>query len=330
LDNRKIKKLLLKYQRGITSKQENEALEQWLDGVNGADEPYIDDAIIQEQLKRVKANLNAQINPSQPHYRHLTIKLGIAATALLISGLAILFWSLQQQNKYKQLIVKQSVQKQINNGWVYLQTAKGVKHTVKLADGSVIVLNASSRLRYPQKFTAHKRPVYLDEGEALFTVAKDKTSPFTVYTTKFATTALGTAFNIRSYQKEHKVSISLIHGKIAVHDQLSSVRGNSTRILTPHHQLIADLHSIKSISFNDETAITGWIDGRLTFKDASVDEVLNSIENRYGVSIINNSRHMDWSYTGEFKTEPVEDVMKTICLTEGIKYNIENNAITLY
>ena len=111
---------------------------------------------------------------------------------------------------------------------------------------------------------------------------------------------------------------------------LASRKEQATRILLPHQQLVADLHSIKSTSFNDETAVTGWVNGLLSFKDASMAEVFNGIENRFGVSIINHSKHTDWSYTGIFKTEPLTEVLETICLTENIKYSITNNEITIY
>lgn len=330
MDNRELKKLLYKYQQGITSQQKNDALEQWLDGVKDPDHASFDDELIKMQLAKTKAKIDVRINRSDSIYRHTIIRIAAAATLLLFSALAVVFWVSRLNTSDKKLAVQQLVERKVNKGWVYWKTAKGAKQTIKLSDGSIIVLNASSRLRYPQKFTNHKRPVYLDEGEALFTVAKDKKSPFTVYTAKFATTALGTAFNIRSYQKENKVSISLIHGKIAVHDMLATKKTEATKILLPHQQLVADLHSITSTSFGDETAVTGWVNGALSFKDASMAEVFNGIENRFGVSIINKSKHANWSYTGIFKTENLKEVLETICLTENINYSLANNEITIY
>jgi ferric-dicitrate binding protein FerR (iron transport regulator) len=330
LDNRELKKLLHKYRQGTTSKKESDALEQWLDRVKNPDHAHFDDEFIEQRLIKTKAKVNAHINQSGTFYRHTIIRIATAATLLLFSAIAVIWGLSGPKLAGKKFAAQQSVEYKVSNGWIYWKTAKGVRQTIKLSDGSIIVLNASSRLHYPKKFTNHKRPVYLDEGEALFTVAKDKKNPFTVYTAKFATTALGTAFNIRSYQKENKVSISLIHGKIAVHDMLATKKTGAIKILLPHQQLVADLHSIKSASFNDETTVTGWVDGVLSFKDASMAEVLNGIENRFGVSIINHSKHTDWSYTGIFKTETLKEVLETICLTENINYSLTDNEITIY
>lgn len=337
MDTRKIKNLLRRYRQGLTSQHENDAVEQWLDHLKNDDPTYFDEDTINKYLANAKAVIDSQIKQPVNIFKNNLGKLGVAASLVLISGTAIAIWFWSQKNidsnpalqvckTQPNVIIRKS------NGWVYLQTKKAIKYTATLSDGSVIVLNASSRLRYPEKFINHKRPVYLEEGEALFTVAKDKTSPFTVYTTKFATTALGTAFNIRNYQNEHKISISLIHGKIRVDNMVKAKSQAASRIVLPHQQIIAndDLTYVKSSSFDDETTVIGWKDGILSFKDASMTEVLNSIENRFNLKIRNNSHQVKWSYTGVFKKESLADVLETICLTERIHYKTNNNEIILY
>ena len=337
MDTRKIKNLLRRYRQGLTSQHENDAVEQWLDHLKNDDPTYFDEDTINEHLANAKAVIDSQIKQPVNIFKNNLGKLGVAASLVLISGTAIAIWFWSQKsidtNQALQVCKTQpNVVIRKSNGWVYLQTKKAIKYTATLSDGSVIVLNASSRLRYPEKFIDHKRPVYLEEGEALFTVAKDKTSPFTVYTTKFATTALGTAFNIRNYKNEHKISISLIHGKIRVDNMVKAKSQTASRIVLPHQQIIAndDLTYVKSSSFDDETTVTGWKDGILSFKDASMTEVLNSIENRFNLKITNNSHQVKWSYTGVFKNESLADVMETICLTERIHYKTNNNEIILY
>ncbi|SDE80574.1 FecR family protein [Mucilaginibacter pineti] len=337
MDTRKIKNLLRRYRQGLTSQHENDAVEQWLGHLKNDDPTYFDEDTINAYLANAKAVIDSQIKEPVNIFKNNLGKLGVAASLILISGTAIAIWFWSQKNIDKTPAlqackVQPNVVIRKSNGWIYLQTKKAVKYTATLSDGSVIVLNASSRLRYPERFINHKRPVYLEEGEALFTVAKDKTSPFTVYTTKFATTALGTAFNIRNYKNEHKISISLIHGKIRVDNMVKAKSQAASRIVLPHQQIIAndDLTNVKSSSFDDETTVTGWKDGILSFKDASMPEVLNSIENRFNLKITNNSKQVKWSYTGVFKKESLADVLETICLTERIHYKTNNNEIILY
>lgn len=333
MDIYQIKGLLEKYQRGACSSTEVKLIEDWLSGIKNDRPDHFDDKFIEDQLGVAQSRINAIIDQQtifdpKKQYNWLAIAASILVVATVSVTIGILYLKKHQGN---QLAAQPGIKQYISNGYVYIQTQKGITDHIKLPDGSFITLNSSSNLRYPVKFINHKRPVYLDEGEALFDVAKDKTSPFTVYTPKFATTALGTAFNIRSYAKEHKVSISLIHGKIRVDDLQHSAKPDATKILLPHQQIVLNKVSgqvVKS-TFKDETPITAWKDGILSFQNATMDEVINSIQNRFNVTITNSSSRTDWSYTGTFKDESLNDVLKTVCLTEGISCTINQNNITL-
>ncbi len=87
----------------------------------------------------------------------------------------------------------------VQDGFVEVTTAKGATEKIVLADGSTVNLNAGSRLRYPVTFSGPNRDIYLEEGEAFFTVAENPSHPFIVHSRGLATTALGTSFNIRAY-----------------------------------------------------------------------------------------------------------------------------------
>jgi len=332
LHTEEIKALLEKYRQGTCTDDEAQLIEIWLASLQNEDVAAFDEAFIEDQLSSVKNRVDQAIGFSPSISRRWNNRWLAIAASLLVLCVSAAVWAIYFRKAQVQVIAARTgISRHIADGWVYLQTPKGITSQVKLPDGSFITLDASSSLRYPVKFTNHKRPVYLDEGEAFFEVAKDKSSPFTVYTPKFATTALGTAFNIRSYAKENKVLISLLHGKIKVEDLRPSYRSAAVRILLPHQQVVLNKQSgslLKS-DFIDETPITSWKDGVLSFKDSTADEVINSIENRFNVVIANKSTRTQWSYTGTFKNQSLIDVLNTVCLTEGISCTITNNNVTL-
>jgi transmembrane sensor len=329
LDLHQTKNLLEKYRQGTCTEAELKLIEDWLETIKHESQEHFTEDFVDEQLVITKNRIDERVGVrSMAPRRKYNGWFAIAASLLVFVAVSVAIRTLHLKKQAGlQVANLPGVEQHIINGWVYVQTQKGITNHIKLSDGSFITLNASSSLRYPVKFVNHKRPIYLDEGEALFEVAKDKTSPFTVYTNKFATTALGTAFNIRSYAKEHKVSISLIHGKIRVDDLHPAAKTAATKILLPYQQIVLNKisgHLVKS-DFKDETPITSWKDGVLSFQDATMDEVLNAIENKFNVVIKNNSNRTNWSYTGTFKDEPLYDVLKTVCLTEGISCRISNN-----
>lgn len=72
---------------------------------------------------------------------------------------------------------------------------------LNLPDGSKVWLNSGSYLKHPQKFTGDTRTVELD-GEAYFSVQKDKSKRFIVNTPfDLKAEVLGTEFNIEAYKE---------------------------------------------------------------------------------------------------------------------------------
>jgi transmembrane sensor len=93
-----------------------------------------------------------------------------------------------------------------------LATRVGEQRNLSLEDGTRISLNTASRIRvhYDRKI----RRVELDQGEALFEVAKRPHWPFIVTVGGQQVTALGTAFLVR--RDEQRVAVTLVEGKVTV------------------------------------------------------------------------------------------------------------------
>ncbi len=91
-------------------------------------------------------------------------------------------------------------------------TAVGQQTTTSLPDGSKIFLNTNSQIRvaYGEQY----RAVYLLQGEALFTVAKDAGRPFRVYAGSGRIQAIGTAFTV--YLKGADVEVAVTEGQVSL------------------------------------------------------------------------------------------------------------------
>ena len=79
-------------------------------------------------------------------------------------------------------------------GQVY-ETRRGEMRVVTLADGSTVSLNTKSRMKVI--YSAERRLIRLDEGEALFDVAKDALRPFVVRAGDTDVAAIGTSFVVQ-------------------------------------------------------------------------------------------------------------------------------------
>ncbi|WP_298738198.1 FecR family protein [uncultured Chitinophaga sp.] len=336
MDTEHIKNILERYTKGQCTAEESIVIEQWFEGVNRHSSPPVPDEDLSLQLEAVKQSIQEKIQVPRSRRLRPFYYITAAASLLLVTG-AWLFTYLKTSRiaapatapMAKTSPVKSS--RSVKNGFVELSTAKGATERIVLADGSTIVLNASSRIRYPQQFSAAGRDVYLEEGEAFFTVAPNQESAFTVHTGDIHTTALGTTFNIRDYAHENRITVALISGKVKIDRTHNGAAGGKAVILMPNEQVHYDMQSLELVksTFTRPEEITGWKQGYLVFKDASYNEVITEIENRYGVTIINQSDKKEWKYTGFFKEESLRDVIETICLAKSLSYSISNDTIVL-
>jgi len=205
-------------------------------------------------------------------------------------------------------------------------TPPGVKAYLTLSDGSEIILNAGSKIRYIKNFQQDKREVIL-QGEAFFKVAKDTLRPFSVVTGKVKTTALGTSFNIKSYRIDMP-DISLITGQVSV--ELLTSKALSTT-LSPGEAADVDVlsNSLKKGSF-DRDSVIGWTQKLLVFHKTPLSEALQVLENWYGVTFeIHGEIGRQVHFNGKFHAESLDNVLKGLGYASGFEFEIKGDKVII-
>lgn len=99
-------------------------------------------------------------------------------------------------------------------GWggQIIETQRGERREVALADGSVVQVDPETRLRV--KYEQEQRLVLLERGRALFHVAKNGARPFLVETEGTTVRAVGTAFAVE--RQNERVVVTVAEGRVAV------------------------------------------------------------------------------------------------------------------
>lgn len=201
----------------------------------------------------------------------------------------------------------------------------GKINTVELPDGSIVQINSSSILVYPDNFGNKTRTIYLS-GEANFQVKKNEEVPFIVKSKNFSVTALGTEFNVSSYADNDFYKTTLIEGSIKIEDTENSIE----QILKVEEQFIFDKNNseyrIEKTNIED---VTAWQRGELVFRGATVEEIVKVLERKYGVMFHNNSKNADvynFKFQKDASLSKVLEVMGNVVdnfsykLTEDICY----------
>jgi len=202
-------------------------------------------------------------------------------------------------------------------------TGAGEKMQLTLPDGTRVWLNSVSQLEFPADFPEEERLVKLS-GEAFFEVEKDPRRPFKVFAEKTITTALGTSFNINT-KTSGRVNISLHTGRVKVEAPLV-VEGV---YLDPGRELQYDAHEERvTVNGFNTTTITGWRNGRLVFSESTLPEAVSLLEDWYGIKIrLNNAEGIDWRYSGEYKNQPLDNVLNSMAYIQKFKYSIKGDKV---
>ena len=151
-------------------------------------------------------------------------------------------------------------------------------YTVKFSDGTEVILNAGSILRYPVDFAGDKREVEL-VGEAFFKVAKSD-KPFLVRMGENNITVYGTQFNVYS-RENHDLEIVLVEGSIGFK------AGNQKEIkLRPSQMVVRQLENgeirVKEVNPRDYIM---WVENMFVFKGQTLGRIMSELSIWYGVQI---------------------------------------------
>lgn len=175
-----------------------------------------------------------------------------------------------------------------------LAAEAGTRKSISLSDHSLITLNQSSRLTYPEIFGKNKRLVSL-EGEAFFEIERDENRPFLVETALADVEVLGTSFNIRSYPDQEEVEVFVKTGQVRV-----SIKNNGASYnLLPGDKLVYQKSATGANLSRDEAGIAlFWKEGLASFREKTFREIFQGLEQLYGVEIgVKNKSMLDCKFT---------------------------------
>ncbi|MBS0416912.1 MAG: FecR domain-containing protein [Proteobacteria bacterium] len=160
-------------------------------------------------------------------------------------------------------------------------TSVGEQRTIRLEDGSTVVLNTDSRVVVDMSESF--REVRLVRGEALFDVAKDRLRPFRVISDQAIAQAVGTSFIVR--RKAQQTEITVIEGQVAVIptapvDEVPAARPEGPVQVSAGTKANVVARHVTTTAIENPGAVTAWRSGRLIFDGEPLANVIAEF-NRY-------------------------------------------------
>jgi len=229
-------------------------------------------------------------------------------------------------------------------------SALGERKNFQLPDGSVVALNAESKIYFKENFGISSRDIYL-EGEAFFDAKHNQSLPFIVHTPAMDIKVMGTAFNVKAYPGEKTTETSLVRGiieitlkeeknrKVILHpnqkvqwetkqvDTNSSVAG----ILKEAKNVPLFDSLVQSLTKTDHGEIkeTAWTENKLVFENEEFADIAILLERWYRVKLEFSDDYIRrYRFTGVFVKEQLGTVLSFLKESRSFNYEITSGDTT--
>lgn len=250
------------------------------------------DRPVTPSFNSVKSSINQKINVKKTQ-QSFKWGLSIAASILIIFGCYFAFNPLDTR----------------------YETSYAEQKTIKLPDGSEVVLNAKSVVNFTQKDWDTNRSIQL-KGEAFFKVKKGST--FSVQTPNGLVTVLGTQFNIKDTDTFFEVVC--YEGKVSV------TNNKKEHVLSPGNA-IRKIDGKDSEKHDKENSLPSWLNGESSFVSVPLKYVILELEKQYNIQI--DAHRIDDSiiFTGSFSNKDLKLALVSVFKTMDIQYIKEKNGV---
>lgn len=199
-----------------------------------------------------------------------------------------------------------------------LSVPAGGEYCLTLEDGTVVQVNAASELLFPTHFKKHIRQVEL-KGEAYFKVKHNSESPFNVLLGTLNVQVTGTTFNIKAYEEEGNVSITLVEGSVNVREGQKVLATLSPGEQFTYHKTTCEY----STSQANISVITSWTEDKFIFNNETIGTIMNELSRWYNVDINVSEDIQDIRYSGILsRKQPLTEILNILHLTNELDFKI--------
>ncbi|WP_300877801.1 FecR domain-containing protein [uncultured Bacteroides sp.] len=210
-----------------------------------------------------------------------------------------------------------------------VEAPMGAHTKLYLPDGTLVWLNAGSKIVYSQGFGVDDRRLRL-EGEGYFEVTKNEELPFRIKTEELSLQVLGTKFNFRNYPDDEEVTVNLLEGKV---DLQNGVREMPELYLIANEKMVLNKvtgQMVKSCTRADKANV--WINDELFFDEELLEDIAKKLMRSYNVKIEVADSLRDKRFYGSFgiSGNTIDKILDVMVSTRQMNYKIENGVYILY
>jgi ferric-dicitrate binding protein FerR (iron transport regulator) len=304
---------LLELRKNVNAMTDEEIEQQcyaaWMD--NDVDTSSVDTAL----TNKIKNNIDTAIGRKRSGISLFIRWTQIAAAVLL--PISILF-TVYFYRENKQILSEE----------MFVTTGKSERATITLPDGTVVSLNAESKLGYlPKNYNKKERKITFS-GEGYFQVYRNQKFPFYIHAKGLQVKVLGTVFNLSVREDAGTAELVMEEGSVL----LSSIRTNKSVTLHENQKAVLDQSTGLITVFTDENVrdVSAWRRGDMVFRNTQLVQVIRMIEKNYNVTIkMNCVECLTDEFTGTLPLNNLNEILEVIEQSYHLKAIINGKEIIM-
>ena len=221
--------------------------------------------------------------------------------------------------------------KNIKRGFsdIVVEAPSGACTRLYLPDGTMVWLNAGSKITYSQGFGVDDRHLDLD-GEGYFEVTRNEDVPFEISTRELHLKVLGTKFNFRNYADDKEVVVNLMEGKVRLHNE---IKDSEDIYLLPDEKAVLSKSTgdMKKLKMKAEKSNL-WTKNELYFDEILLEDIAKQLQRTFGVRIEVADSLKERRFYGSFAItgNTIDQILKIISSTNRMNYKYEDNRYKIY
>jgi transmembrane sensor len=260
----------------------------------------------QQILSSIFAKDKAELKTPQKLSRVFYIRVAAIAASLVLLVSVGVFVSHLLADKYSSSIIAKAIPVSPAQPTAYIRN-------LQLPDRSTVILQKGSTLEMKNDFHGNTREVILN-GEAYFDIAHNKEKPFIIHTGDVKTTVLGTAFNIKAWPGQKKITVSVTRGRVRVENEQRVLA-----VLTVNQEVQYNiaLANAKKIVVPTDKEVADWTRQDMNFDHSTLAEVAKVLGKRYGMHVEIKDPELSnvvlvTSFSGTESLQNVIDILRDI------------------
>lgn len=191
-----------------------------------------------------------------------------------------------------------------------------------LPDGSSVILNSHSSIRFAPEFAPDQRNASL-QGEAYFDIIRDSSRPFVVSFEDVNIRVLGTSFNVRKNESANSIETQVVSGWVKMFNEKGEIVISAEQI---------GIYSKSKNSFalrkHPDINSVAYATKRFIFSDESLATIVEYLGKAYSKTIVVRQEAIGrCRMTSSFENKSIEYILDVIAATLNVTYTINGNII---